>query len=661
MDVFRIIALFLICISTVSLSAVIVQIGTGTLLNQCLPVEPLMNYSYSQSIYTPDEVNFPGIITGVGFQYRITSSIFLPYTNQFSIYLGTVYRDRFHSNTDWVPLDSLQLVFQGALQADWFYPAITGQGWLTIPFDTPYFYYGTDNLIIAVDENMPGSSNTGDDFYCTASTLPQSIELHSMTVNPDPNAPPTAYPGNPLSIRPNVQLTFSSCDYTPYQPLPVNAASDVSLTPTLSWQSDAWTWDVWFAPLNQTLQPVTENLDSLNWTVPNPLSLYTEYQWKVIAHYMLMDYEGPVWTFRTEGETLSAPQNLTAMTIGMDVRLQWQAPLQGSIQSYKIYRNQQLIEDCQQTEFLDTGALPNQTYWYYVEAVNYLNQVSPPSNSVSVSMPGALPVWQMNFENETDFSTFINGWTMYDLDNSNTWQFSNVTFPHEGNPLSWIVFNPSQTTPPITSVLPHNGQKMLLCIDSTNPPNNDWLISPRLTIQNGYELSFWIRSWTADYGLERLRFLISTSDTLITSFQPLSTEPWLAVPAAWTQVVYDLSAYAGQQIYLAWHCVSWDAFALCLDDVFITQTVNNQDENTPPVPEFKIYPNPASESFHIESQDKTTFDFAIYNLKGQRIHSVMQTTGYTWQKGNGFNLKSGLYFIKIVSGSKTFTRKLVVL
>ncbi len=646
------------------LPSVVVQIGEGNLDNQCLPVEPLVGYSYSQSIYLENELQLNGIITAVGFQYRINSSIFLPYTNDFSLYLGIVDRDRFHSLTDWVPLDSLTLLFQGELQPEWFYPGLPGEGWLTIPLTVqPFVYLGGGNLIVAIDENRAGGSSTGDDFYCTSCLYPQSLEIHSSSANPDPASPPPGYnnnPYNPLAVRPNLQLTFGGGDFAPHQPLPADNAMDVSLAPVLSWQSACHTWDVWFAPANQPLQLVAENLDSLSWAVPNSLSLYTQYRWQAVGHFLMTDHEGPVWTFRTMGETLTAPQNLTAMSVGLQVQLNWDPPAQGSIVSYNILRNQQLIDYCIGTQYLDSTVLPGQTYWYQVEAVNYLNQVSPPSNSVPVTVPGSLPVWQAGFDEQPDFVSSLPGWIMLDLDNSNTWMWDGIAFPGEGSPRSWLVFNPGQTTPPLTGLPAHSGSKFLLCPDSTNPPNNDWLISPRLSIQNGYELSFWARSVTADYGLERLRFLISASDTLTASFQPLSTEPWLNVPAAWTQIVYDLSPYAGQQVYLAWHCVSWDAFALCLDDIAITQSVGNQDENVPAPPRIRVYPNPARDWFNVESDGKTNFDFGLYNLKGQKIKEQKGIRSFSWKQGDGPELAPGMYILKIRINDITETAKLLL-
>jgi len=640
--------------------AIIIQIGTGNILNVCLPIEPTVNYSYSQSIYTAAEIGTGGSISAISWQYRINSNIFLPNNNQFSIYMGTVNRDRYFSATDWVPLDSLQLVFQGDLQQSWFSSVLPGQGWLTIPLDTLYNYSGTGNLVIAVDENMAGYSSNGDDFYCFSSANLNSIEYHSMPTDPDPAAPPPAYNGNPMSVRPNIKINIHPVIYTPHTPVPNSGSIDVSLTPALSWMSDADSWDVYFSQVNQPLQLVASNLTDPVWTPANNLSLFTTYQWKVISYTGSDIYPGIIWTFTTAGEALSAPLNLQATTIGLQVQLQWQPPAQGTIVSYRIYRNQQFLEECLDTSYLDAGVLPNQTYWYYVQAVNYLNQVSLPSNSVSATIPGSLPVWQMSFEEATDFTASIAGWTMYDLDNANTWPFNFTDFPNEGFPLSWIVFNPLQTTPPLTTITPYSGQKMMLSISSLNPPNNDWLISPQINVQSGYAISFWVRSITADYGLERLRFLISTTNNAVSSFLPLSTEPWLLIPATWTQISFDLSQYAGQQVYFAWNCVSWDALALCLDEIVITQALSNEDNNCPPVVNALIYPNPAKDWFTIVSEDKSLFDLNIYNLKGQKVASVKQMSSYTWQKDKDAPLKSGLYILKVKSRHHTKTYKLLI-
>ena len=646
----------LLCCFTLMLPAVVVQIGFSHLTNRCLPMEPLMNYSYSQSLYMPAEIGSGGLISAIGFEYNIGSSIFLTNNNQVTIYLGSVQRDRYNSLTDWVPLDSLQLVFEGTLQQEWFSSALPGQGWLTIPLTTAYNFNGTANLVIAMDENTPGRSSTADDFYCSNNAYTVSIEVHSMTINPDPASPPAAYEGNPLSVRPNLRLEIEPVIYVPHSPEPMDWEQDVTLDTSLSWQSNATSWDLLWAEPNQAMQTVATGLTTQSWTPPLPLSLYSEYRWQVVSHFANVAYEGPIWVFTTVGETLTAPQNLQAMSIGMQVRLDWDAPVSGSIVSYRIYRNINYLSDTQDLQYYDTSVLPNQNYAYQIAAVNYLNQISPPSNIATISIPGSIPVFQISFDDQPDFALTIPGWTLSDLDHSLTWQWDGVNFPHEGSAMSWIVFNPFQTTPPITEVQAHNGQRMLLCMDSTSPPNNDWLISPRLTIHNGYELSYWARSYSGDFSLERLRCLISTTDAQITSFQPLSTEPWMSIPAQWTQYTHNLSTYAGQQVYLAWQCVSWDAFALCLDEIKIISTVGNEDELEAPKPQFIVYPNPAKDHFTIESKDNTPFEVNIYNTKGQLVHHAIAEKTYNCNE----SLTQGLYLIQLKRNNTSASRKLVV-
>jgi hypothetical protein len=655
-----VIALCFLVSTAVLFSQVSVQIGEGTLVNAHLPVEPYNYYSYSQSIFDASEITVLGLITHIAYNYRVSSNIFLPNTNQFSIYVGTVARDRFHSDTDWVPLDSLQLMFEGDWQPDWFSGGLPGQGWVTIPLAQPFVYAGQGNLVIAVDENNPGYSNTGDDFFCTGVPDPKSICFYSNSINPSPAAPPVANAGNPVSVRPNVKLYFYVTNNVPHNPSPPDNATDVVQMPVFGWESDMTLyWDVYLAPAGQPLQPVAEGITVNSWTPSNPLALYTQYQWQVIAHTPVL-VSGPVWTFRTLGETLSAPRNLTAMTVGMNVRLQWLVPLQGTIAGYQVIRNQQVIAVCNETEYLDTSALPGQTYWYQVAAVNYLNQVSPPSNTVSVTIPGSLPVFTMNFEDVTDFATTIPDWMMYDLDGSATWQFADNDFPGEGSPMSWMVFNPQQTSPPLTTIIAHGGQRMALSIDSINPPNNDWLITPLLTVQNGWEISFWARSFTSLYGLERMRFLISGTNFNPNAFTAISAEPWINVPAEWTLYTYNLSAYAGQQVYLAWQCLSWDAFALCLDDIVISQTVSNEDDLLPVQEQFRIYPNPCSEGFRIDNAVRMPFDLDIYNLKGQKVYQEKGLSNFEWNRNSTPTLAPGIYLLRISTGKASFTRKLLI-
>ena len=89
---------------------------------------------------------------------------------------------------------------------------VTGQGYVTITFDTPFAYDGTSNLIIAVDENDSALLGITEDFYNSVSTANRSIYYRSDSTNPDPAAPPT---GTRIGYIPNVILNGLSANATP--------------------------------------------------------------------------------------------------------------------------------------------------------------------------------------------------------------------------------------------------------------------------------------------------------------------------------------------------------------------------------------------------------------------------------------------------------------
>jgi len=179
-----------------------------------------------------------------------------------------------------------------------------------------------------------------------------------------------------------------------------------------------------------------------------------------------------------------------------------------------------------------------------------------------------------SFESYADFTLDFSPWTTADLDGSTTYGIDGYTFPHNNDPMSYIVFNPANTTPSLgndASLQAHTGSKFAACFAATSPPNNDWLITPQISLGSNSNLSFWVKSYTADYGLERYRVAISTTDNNPSSFTYISGNGYLEAPAtAWQQKQFNLSAYDGQQVYVAIQCVSNDAFIFMLDDVVVS-------------------------------------------------------------------------------------------
>jgi len=193
---------------------------------------------------------------------------------------------------------------------------------------------------------------------------------------------------------------------------------------------------------------------------------------------------------------------------------------------------------------------------------------------------------EQDFEDLDDFTFNFTPWTVEDLDGAVTYGIEGVDFPNSGNPMAFIVFNPENTTPSLGSdpaIQPHGGTKFAACFSAIAPEtNDDWIISPQIELGDNSSISFWVKSYTDQYGLEKYRVAVSTTDNNPGSFTVISgTSPLQAPADNWEEKTFDLEDYDNQSVYIAIHCVSEDAFIFMLDDIFIeTQFSNlNKPEN----------------------------------------------------------------------------------
>jgi len=178
--------------------------------------------------------------------------------------------------------------------------------------------------------------------------------------------------------------------------------------------------------------------------------------------------------------------------------------------------------------------------------------------------------WCDGFESYDDFAIFFSPWTNVDVDQSETYGMNGIDWLNEYQPQAFIIYNPSETTPALTSLDAYEGDKMAACFaavmpaDGGNGPNNDWLITPPIEGVNGLTASFWARSYTDEYGLERFRVGVSTSGTNPSNFTIISEGSYIEAPDEWTEYIFPLQ-YPGQIIHVGIQCISSDAFFLLVD------------------------------------------------------------------------------------------------
>ncbi|MDR6968214.1 hypothetical protein J2X31_002231 [Flavobacterium arsenatis] len=160
-----------------------VQIGEGTNQAQNLPFEPYYEYTYAQTIYLASEINASGSITAIKWYYSGEST--LPNSQGLVIYMGHTDKETFDTDIDFVGIGDLTQVYSGGITI----PTPVTPGWVTITLTTPFAYDGTNNLVIAVDENLIEYDFGADDFHNTAVSGERSIYAYSDTVNFDPADP----------------------------------------------------------------------------------------------------------------------------------------------------------------------------------------------------------------------------------------------------------------------------------------------------------------------------------------------------------------------------------------------------------------------------------------------------------------------------------------
>ena len=182
-------------------------------------------------------------------------------------------------------------------------------------------------------------------------------------------------------------------------------------------------------------------------------------------------------------------------------------------------------------------------------------------------------VWRDNFECYDPFAIEnIGDWVMYDLDGGTTWGANAVDFTNESYVGTGIIFNYPLTGSDAATWNTYEGNQGLYFFasgaSSTTFPNDDWMISPEFTIDGvtSPTLSFWAKSITDQYGLERMRVAVGNS-TDYNDFTVISSGNYIEVPTDWTQYEFDLSAYEGQTIRIAIHYVGNDSFVLQMDSI----------------------------------------------------------------------------------------------
>ena len=694
---------------------------------------------YNSSIAMDDWLISPPLhLTGgeiyiIKFYYRANSS---SYTEALSVYSGTAPDVAAFTNLLFENNNISNIVYeQGQIV---FTPATTGNYYIGFhghsPANTFYLYLDTFSIVLNVDSMNPPTNLTAEVINNTYVFL--SWNAPSNTLNRDLlgykvyrdgvllqtiNDPATTF-YNDLNVTVGTYSYTVTALYTAGESIPAGPVSATITPPVypptnltaqvqgfnviLNWQSPALTLvgdnklDSSYRDRNLTGYKVYRNGTVIT-TITNPsTTTYTD------QNLTSGTYSYTVTAVYTYGESAPAgpvivtivpppPTDLTATVQQNNVTLNWVSPQlptelfikagsstqDRALTGFKVYRDNVIIATITNpltTTYTDQN-VPNGTYIYGVTAVYPNDESAPVTVTVTVDYQEPQIVFEDGFETYENFALVFPPWSLYDVDQSGTYGINNVIFPGSESPMAFIIFNPSATTPPMTSVAPHSGSKMAASFAAVNPPNNDWMIAPKVHLGTASSVKFFAKSQTATYGLERFQVGISTSPNIdLSTFQIITTGNYVEAPIQWTEYNFDLSSYNNQEIWIGIHCVSNDAFIFYVDDFCILSIggyIVSNDDPTVPVLNTGLYgnfPNPFNPETTIRFSVKETapVSITIYNAKGQLIRTLVnneiKTPGnysIVWdgKDKNGNTMSSGVYFYKMNSGKYSDTKKMILM
>ena len=148
----------------------IIEIGDGTSTTYVTPFNSLWGYSFVEQIYTAEEIGSAGTINSISFNLNSGSQ-----TNNIDVFMKNVSRSTFASATDFETVEATDMVFSGSVTFN--------AGWTTITLDTPFYYDGTSNLMIGMHEYTSGYSTL---YFNYTSAADKVLSYHSDSADPNP-------------------------------------------------------------------------------------------------------------------------------------------------------------------------------------------------------------------------------------------------------------------------------------------------------------------------------------------------------------------------------------------------------------------------------------------------------------------------------------------
>lgn len=151
---------------------VIVEDATTLSTGYLLPLNTFYKYSFSEQLYTTADLGtINGAINCISFQYIYGT----PQSKDIVVYMGNTNKSSFAGGNDWVPVNQMFQVFNGTVN----FTNVGAGNWVNIPFDVPFEYDGTSNIVVAVLNNTGSYVSSSNPTFNVHSASSKSLYLYT--------------------------------------------------------------------------------------------------------------------------------------------------------------------------------------------------------------------------------------------------------------------------------------------------------------------------------------------------------------------------------------------------------------------------------------------------------------------------------------------------
>ena len=637
----------------------LIEIGTESNVELGLPMEPFYHFTYTQSLFLQNELNIPNKrIEKIYYHYNGNSA----WEQDIVIYMGHTDSIKFTTRNSWIGFSELTEVFNGKM-------IVPNQDeWIEITLTKPFNYDNVKNLVVAFDENTNEYLDKDDEFFCSSTSDSLSIRFIDDYDNPNPEIPPESDLDGLLAYRPNIRLQFADIPTTSKITLPVTSF-EFQLREAMT--KDSAYVEVYNTGADDLI--ITEIESSSEHFYSNYSGIIPVGEKDTVKIYYYPQSEGE------HSATLSFSSNTTLNdpiinVVGEAYPYGLEVPTVSINDTYyyfaKIHENDTFFSEnifelrndstgtlkvlsftgLDGTEFstnLDTAdvALSGNDVYSFGFTYKPVNSgqdtliftMQTNGGNVEFYLVGNAVPENYNIENFEGDVFPPEGWLIVDADGDyDNWKIGVEDNPYTGmSALSWSYD---------------------MATEEALTPDN-WLITPKLKLSANDSLTYLCRAPNEHYFQEHYSIMLSTAGTDISDFTETLFSEQLDNDA-WNYRSVNLSAYSGQEVYIAFrHHNSTNLSAIRIDEISFPQLASEatgiEATDTPYL--LNVYPNPTTGILNITNAENATV--YVYNISGSLV-KVYKNIGMS-ETVNMSSFIEGVYFVRIItSDNKKIIKKI---